>query len=52
MPKNAIKYTHPVHGEIWIQRGSEAHTMYEEKNWFILNNHLSTHYLTCYPKKK
>lgn len=48
MPRNVLKYDHPVHGEIWVQHGSQAHQLFLEKKYGELERHLGFLFKKCY----
>jgi hypothetical protein len=51
MPKNVIRYIHPVLGEQYIDRNSNAYDLYQEKKFDVLNQILIELNLKCYGKK-
>lgn len=42
MPKTAIIYIHPLHGEMYIDRNSQAYELYQHKQFTKLDKHLTS----------
>jgi hypothetical protein len=57
MTKSAIKYIHPIVGEIWIERSSLDYELLAKKHrteeeQFKLDTNIQTEYSKCYGKHK